>query len=256
MRIRFYSDLHFELESCPEFRDKLPRSGADIVVLAGDTDRGAAGVHWAASTFDCPVIYVLGNHEFYGGDLEHTLVACREAAKSTQVMVLENDTAVIDGVRFLGCTFWTDFASNGSDRIDAAKTKAKLHAPDFHEIAVSGRSLQPEDLIARHGVSRRWLRRELETSFQGPTVVVTHFPAHSVAAHGGHPPGNDFQPFFTPEAPELLVLPVDIWISGHTHWSFEAEVLGTRLVSNQRGFPGIVEPGDPQPLDLDRLIEV
>jgi hypothetical protein len=44
-----------------------PKSDADIVVLAGDVHVGVRGIEWARRSFPlCPVVYVPGNHEFYG----------------------------------------------------------------------------------------------------------------------------------------------------------------------------------------------
>lgn len=64
-KIRVFSDLHLE------FQDWVPPSSdADTVVLAGDIHIGLLGVEWARRTFPlCPVVYVPGNHEFYGGNL-------------------------------------------------------------------------------------------------------------------------------------------------------------------------------------------
>lgn len=61
MRIRVLSDLHREFGHV-----KLPEVAADVVVLAGDIDRGTKGVAWARQAFpDVPVLYVAGNHEHY-----------------------------------------------------------------------------------------------------------------------------------------------------------------------------------------------
>lgn len=46
MRIRALSDLHREFGHVP-----LPEVAADVVVLAGDIDRGARGVAWARMAF-------------------------------------------------------------------------------------------------------------------------------------------------------------------------------------------------------------
>ncbi len=62
MKIRILSDLHLE------FQDWVPpKSDVDIVVLAGDIHVGDHGIDWAPRSFPpTPVIYVPGNHEFYG----------------------------------------------------------------------------------------------------------------------------------------------------------------------------------------------
>ena len=62
MKIQIYSDLHLEFARF----DPAP-SDADVVILAGDIDIKSRGVSWANDTFQCPVIYVCGNHEYYGG---------------------------------------------------------------------------------------------------------------------------------------------------------------------------------------------
>ncbi len=79
MRIHLLSDLHNEFDLFePEVRD------ADVVILAGDINVKTRGVEWAKNTFTCPVLYVPGNHEFYGGHLTRTLEKMR-AASSDQV---------------------------------------------------------------------------------------------------------------------------------------------------------------------------
>src|SRR5690606_18931361 len=98
MRIHLLSDLHNEFELYE------PASvNADVVVLAGDIDVGVKGIKWAREAFDCPVLYVPGNHEFYNGHLVNTLRKMREAS-CERVRVLDRDAVTLGGVRFLGAT--------------------------------------------------------------------------------------------------------------------------------------------------------
>jgi predicted phosphodiesterase len=112
MKIRILSDLHLE------FQDWVPpESDADIVVLAGDIHIGVHGIDWARRSFPLtPVIYVPGNHEFYGGNLQSVTDELYARAKHFGVDVLDGRRLVIGGVRFLGATLWTDFALYGSDQ--------------------------------------------------------------------------------------------------------------------------------------------
>ena len=67
MRIHLLSDLHNEFSPfTPEVLE------TDVVILAGDIDVKTRGVDWAKRAFSGPVLYVPGNHEFYGGHLTHT----------------------------------------------------------------------------------------------------------------------------------------------------------------------------------------
>lgn len=64
MNLSIVSDLHLE------FADFLPATAqADVVILAGDIGLRSNGIDWAAHHFpNQHVIYVAGNHEFYGSD--------------------------------------------------------------------------------------------------------------------------------------------------------------------------------------------
>jgi len=71
MKILILSDLHQEFGS----PFKAPAVDYDVVILAGDIDCPASrAVAWAARPETFPgasaVIYVAGNHEFYGHAME------------------------------------------------------------------------------------------------------------------------------------------------------------------------------------------
>lgn len=105
MRIRVLSDLRREFGSVD-----LPPVAADVVVLAGDIDRGIKGVVWARQTFPgIPVLYVAGNHEHYDERVGRLHEKLREAEAGSNVTILENEIFEMGGYRFFGATLWTDF---------------------------------------------------------------------------------------------------------------------------------------------------
>ncbi len=108
MRLWVLSDLHVELTRGWDLPagDAQPR--CDVVVVAGDLiPRAERGVKWLLERIpDRPVIYVPGNHEFYGTDEFRTVEKAREAAAGTNVHVLQNDAVRIGGVTFVGATPW------------------------------------------------------------------------------------------------------------------------------------------------------
>ena len=113
MKLHVLSDIHIEFESFD-----APATDADAVVLAGDIDIGRNGLDWALRQFpDKPVIYVLGNHEYYGKAIPRFTEKLREFAAGTNVHILEQEALSLDGATFLGCTFWTDFELFGDPRI-------------------------------------------------------------------------------------------------------------------------------------------
>src|ERR1700753_122685 len=106
MKIRVFSDVHLE---AAKFRPAAIE--CDAVVLAGDIHPGLKGIEWAKMTFpDQTVIYVPGNHEFYGRRvLLETVEQMKEFSAGTNVTVLYNDTHEVAGQRFVGTTLWTDY---------------------------------------------------------------------------------------------------------------------------------------------------
>jgi len=230
VRIRVYSDIH--LEHAPF---APPANDADVVVLAGDIANGAAGIEWAKATFRTPVLYLAGNHEYYEGEFESVQAAMR-AASVGAVELLDCTQADIGGVRFLGCTLWTDYSLAPESERPAAIEAARKLNPDYQLIRLGSRAFAPEDAIALCNRHRAWLMGALAEPFSGKTVAITHFAPHprSIApAYASH----RANPSFVVDLDEAMGQPA-LWIHGHTHTLFDYRVRRTRVICNPRGYPG------------------
>jgi 3',5'-cyclic AMP phosphodiesterase CpdA len=248
MRLHIYSDLHLEFAPL-----EPPDTRADVVILAGDIHVQTRGIGWAAQAFRRPVIYVPGNHEYYGGHFKNTLAKMRDRASETPVHVLDRDEVVIDGVRFLGTTLWTDFSATGN--LVLAALEARQRMTDYRRIRAAGyRRLRPSDVVEDHRESVSFLRARLAEPFEGKTVVVTHHApsTRSIAAHFRDDTGH-LNAAYVNRLEELLGPPVSLWVHGHTHTSFDYDLLGTRVVCNPRGYI----PYEPNPdFDPGRVVEI
>lgn len=231
MRIHILSDLH------REFAPFMPEMvEADVVILAGDIDLKTKGVEWAGQAFPhIPhVIYTPGNHEFYKGALGHTLNKMRGAAGD--VHVLDMDELIIDQVRFLGATAFTNYRVTGNPA--GAARSAQLSMSDFKQIKTSRfGKVHPVDFIAIADESYAWLKQKLDEPFQGKTIVITHHaPALVCLEHGGTH-GSELDGSYANDWDDLLAGKADVWVYGHTHESVDFDFHGTRIISNQRGYP-------------------
>ncbi|MFT3710933.1 MAG: metallophosphoesterase [Archangium sp.] len=246
MRIRLWSDLHLE------FGPFEPPSleGVDVVVLAGDIDLKGRGIEFAKS-LDRPVVYVAGNHEYYGNAIPRFTDKLREACVGTQVHFLEREAVVIGRTRFLGTTLWTNWKGDGTHSVGVAHAHAVGRMNDYKRIRVSPRfgKLRPNETLRWHFESVAWLKGELESPHEGPTVVVTHhaplLDAVETKDRGTPLHGADAS------ALESMMGRMDAWVFGHTHVAYDAIVSGTRVVSNPRGYVGEFVPGFRPALDLD-----
>ena len=236
MKIQLLSDLHNEFYR-PDNPPEIEQTSADVIVLAGDIDVGLDGVVWAsneAERLGKRILYVAGNHEFYHQDIALLDKMRQVAAKSEWVDLLENDRLVIDGVRILGCTLWTDYQAIGDRKANMEVVQRSLN--DHRMVSYGGRIFLPEDALEIHQKSRAWLEDVLSQPFDGVTVVITHHGPHMLCQHPDFPMGAIGTAFLS-DLSDLVEL-VDVWCFGHTHANVDDKVGKCRLVSNQRGYPG------------------
>jgi hypothetical protein len=233
MKLHVVSDLHAGFGAF-----EPPETDADVLVLAGDVDVGLRGIELAkAWSRGRPVLYVAGNHEFYGEAIPRHLRKMDEATAGSTVHFMENREVEIGGVRFLGCTLWTDFELFGERAASAAAAQAVMN--DFRKIRVEPgyRRLSPGDVMATHHHSLRWLTERLDAPFAGPTVIVTH-AAPGLRSVAPKHRADPVTAAFASDLEWLLDGRAVLWIHGHTHFCCDYTVGGTRVVSNQRGYPG------------------
>jgi predicted phosphodiesterase len=236
-KLQILSDLHNEFYGKFIQIPDIANTDADIIILAGDIDKGTNGVGWAieqSEKLNKPIIYVPGNHEYYGYDIQHNLAEMRWLAEGTEVYVLDNDSITIQGVRILGSTLWTDY------NVDPATSQAKAMSivgqalNDHFLIRYNEAKFSPAHALELHYESLAWLQVELAKEVSTPTVVVTHHGPSIHCQHRDFPLGAISTGFHS--ALEYLVAEADLWIYGHTHSNLDTVVEGTRLVANQYGY--------------------
>jgi hypothetical protein len=238
MKILPLSDLHLEFAPL-----HIPNTDkADVTLLLGDIHKGIRGVQWAANTIESKhIIYVLGNHEYYGGKYPSTLNKIRAEAEkySPNFHVLDNESVVIDDVIFFGCTLWTDFALFGDATIGKLSCYDKLN--DYKHIRLGNddhyRKITPSDTEKWHHRSVDWLRQALfARTPDSKKVICTH--------HAPSPKSLSPQFFSTPTSAAyasnldgfVAYSGAKYWFHGHLHESVNYGLGNTRVISNPRGY--------------------
>lgn len=270
MKIWTLSDLHCEF--APWEPPAIP--DADVCVLAGDIAKGGIqSIEWARYHIGkhMPCVQVFGNHEYYGSSIERESKLGMDYSQNAGVHLLENSSVVLDGVRFLGATMWTDynlFAKGDPGGQMQARATARFGIQDHQSITLRDFSrdrFAPEDAQAFHEASLAWLEGELATEHDGDTVVITHHcpSPQSVATRFQRELlsaafASDLEPLIERYQPSA-------WIHGHTHDSYDYEIGATRVICNPRGYPAekranlqepenaafnpamVIEIGEPRP---------
>ena len=256
MKLQIVSDLHLEFLARDDPARRIqPAADADLLVIAGDIAGQATAIE-VFRAWPVPVVYVLGNHEFYRGEygtLRAQLAALTPAQRGA-VAVLDPGVRVITGndgtrARIVGATLWTDFRLYEPAVSAAAAIAASVKVvTDFAAIRFDGAALRPAQIEAEHFAQRAWLAAQLAEPFDGRTVVVTH---HAPSARSVHPrfQGDPVSAAFASNLEDLMP-GVALWIHGHMHDSSDYRVGGCRVVANPRGYrqPG---RGDFENPDFD-----
>ena len=115
MKIQILSDIHREVIREQGSDWHIPKTDSNIIVLAGDIDVGLEAVQWAideSERLKKSIIMVAGNHEFWGSDITEMRQSMIDLCRGTNVHLLDRHSRVIDGVRFLGTTLWTNYGNN------------------------------------------------------------------------------------------------------------------------------------------------
>ncbi|WP_298173422.1 metallophosphoesterase [Acidithiobacillus sp.] len=233
--VAYASDLHLE------FGNAVPTEGlekADILVLAGDVDMIPEG--WAdllrqlRKVFSGPIVGILGNHEYYNGVFPDDREKFRDAiAHDRQAYLLEKDMVILDGVRFLGATLWTDFASGRQMR------SCQRMMADF-AVIFDGHSgnITPETILKVHQDNIAWLDDQFTNHLHaGPDIVVTH---HAPSYQSQHPrfAGSPISGgFCSNQEHRIQRWKPDVWIHGHVHDPMDYRIGQTRILCNPWGYP-------------------
>ena len=252
MKIHVLSDLHTEFDRLLPF--VASETDADKIVLAGDIGSHTHGLEWAVgqSAFDGKtILYVLGNHEFYGAEYFGIRRQCREfvaalQAKGLPVYLLDDDVLILDGVRFIGSTLWSDYRLFGEEIMPLCMLEAKRGMNDHKLIRYSERGPVDDYVIDKslflpvhaerlHRRAKAFLAEELAKPFGGKTVVITHhLPSRKSVSTRFE---NDVLSGAFASNCDDLVEQADVWIHGHTHTPFDYFLGDCRVVCNPRGYP-------------------
>jgi hypothetical protein len=267
MKIQLLSDLHLEVH--PHFQPQ-PAPGADLLVLAGDIGSYQSGSALADEDFGLPrfsplprseggaawptpVVFVPGNHEYDAQDFDEAHARLRQACERWGIVWLERETLVVAGVRLVGTTLWTDFdalalheGTTATTRLVAMREKA-FRAANFY-LRKTGGTRHGEPFLAapmreQALVCQDWLQATLDTPFDGPTVVITHFAPslRSADPRYGLVPGT--AGFCN--ALDGMFAQVQLWLHGHLHAPSDYRVRGQhadgkpwecRVVANPLGY--------------------
>ena len=256
MNIQLLSDLH--LETHPHFVPEFA-PGADVLILAGDIGSYQEGSMLVTqddhnfglarfspradlAAWPVPVFFVPGNHEYDGMPFEEAHTRLQETCERLQITWLHRRVKVMNGVRLIGCTLWSDFEAlvplQGLLTQQLKAREKAERAADFYlrktGTTLDGKPFLSDKVRAQAQADQAWLTQALSEPFEGVTVVVTHFAPSLKSAdprYGLTPGTAGFC-----NALDHLLPKANLWLHGHLHCAHDYVHAGCRVVANPLGY--------------------
>lgn len=261
MQIRPFNDIHldFDLDKKQTLSKlwepvALPNDKETTLILAGDIWHSLKFLEFKNFSWFAHVskrfkyvIFVLGNHDLWGGNLTLDYPKIRKellAQKLNNVYLLQNDVLDLDGVRFVGATLWTNF-NNGNPIV----MQSSMNDKEYHWIKIGSlyKKLKPHDIYDAHIKSKNFIFTHAKKDMSVNKVVVI---SHHAPSYQSIPPEyknqaqyyNNFV-YFSDLDEQIYDSQIDYWFHGHTHNPIQYKIGETTVVNNARGYNGLQETG-------------
>lgn len=297
MKIALGSDIHLEFGPITLNNDE----GAEVLVLAGDicvakhfVDGKPTYLQHLAKEYrqffdhvtrEFPhVVYVMGNHEHYSGDVAHSYNILKFHLNYENLHILEKECWKHQGHTFIGGTLWTDMDQENG----VAMSYCQNAMNDFREVLNSNRMVvrqvpvyeknplwtpdgqnggqytkNPDGSLINVGYKSkeepaRWTPEDSVVDHKKMLAYVDHVTRDpgSYIVVGHHCPselsvadvykGNLLNAAFRSRLDDFVEArpQIKLWLHGHTHYNFNYWIGETRVVCNPRGYVGHEEMAD------------
>ena len=228
MNLQIVSDLHFEAQKDGgrALLSRIYSKTTDVLVIAGDLDDSyhiTDSIRIVCEKFKkALVIFVPGNHDFYGADIRRMLDKfSRLEQRVSNYRCLYNSSLLVSDRRFIGRTLW--FPRTEETQLN------KFNLNDFYYI----KNFE-NDVHVHNTAAIAFLQRaKLMYSY----VITHHLPTQRSI------PGKDRDKktnvFYVNSLDDLIFLRKPFcWIHGHIHESFDYMYYRTRVICNPFGYTG------------------
>jgi predicted phosphodiesterase len=247
MQIHLLSDLHTEFRDRElKWMKKLARPCIDLAILAGDIanwrDRDSVKLLFQEiSKLGKEVLYIPGNHEFYGTSPTDAIRLVNEIKDEggcpDNLTVQTAPFAVYNfgdkkKQRVIGGTMWfgKGEVSNFASPDTGLMVKSGKQFSDFYWI---------KDLAPWVYEQNDFFTHMAESTIGPGDIVVTHHLPSYVCVDDEYRPFVSTNAFFVHEMGDVIEdRKPSFWMHGHTHSPVDHTLGSTRILANPYGYPG------------------
>lgn len=251
MKFELISDLHLTQNTI--FYDDFFDAKSEILVLAGDI----CEYHEIPKYYEFfekisknwkTILYVLGNHEFYFGQIDKVANIIRNHLKELKnIIILDNESVNINNIQFVGSTLWASMF-NG---YHVCMNECELRINDFKCISSKYPSIKLDgiEILTLFYDHSRFIRNLVDNSLADKIVVITHFAPSLQSIHPRFAI-DTLRGYFASDIEDIIEYnnKVKVWCHGHTHDNFDYMINQCRVVCNPLGYEN--KPYYPQLINV------
>lgn len=253
--LRLFSDMHLDMYVSKKFKpenlwypEPLPEDKDTVLVLAGDiwhakkpfSFNNFSWMKEVSSRFKY-VFVVLGNHDFWSGQYPKEYANFNRYVKESglvNVFLLQNTQIVMGKYKFLGTTFWVNYANN-PEFMDKAREYSDYRYIRYEDPRYRGvfKKLVPKNIVEAHNRDRNYIFENAKKDYPEQNLwIITHHPPSFALVDD--PALTEF--FASVSATDyddwIKNSDIDVWMHGHNHQSGEAVVGNTKIIANTVGY--------------------
>ncbi|MDO8953883.1 MAG: metallophosphoesterase [Gammaproteobacteria bacterium] len=238
MILTWLTDIHLNflgIKDRNNFYQEIIKSNSDAILISGDIAEAPSVVELLnemAKTIQKPIYFVLGNHDYYRGQINEVRAAMLELCKTNPLLhwlPAYESISIADDVTLLGQDGWADGRygdyTNSRVRINDSQL---IH--DLFEKKIVSKYLLLEKMQELADTDAQQLKQSIQQSISqyNPTriIVLTHIPPFKEAClHEGEISNDEWLPYFATKATGDVLLEIAskhssvkfLVLCGHTH---------------------------------------
>lgn len=263
MKAIWITDVHFEFldrTAILDFLQTIRQENPNVLLVGGDIGQASSIVSYLRemeTRMECPIYFVLGNHDYYKGSIYSVRLAVNELVSTSRSLYWLNQAGVVclsEDTALIGHDSWCDGRLGDFHGSSVVLNDFKL----IEELVgvTSGKLL---DVLNKLGdEAAEYFKEILPQALQKHhhIIVLTHVPPFTEAAwYNGRYCDDEWLPFFACQAvgdvlKKTMMQNPDRTMTvlcGHTHSSGESEIL-----PNLHVFTGGANYGKPR---IQRTLE-
>jgi predicted phosphohydrolase len=251
MKIQIISDIHLEfydnssyfidIINNPKYKSENIDNGIDkdidILILAGDIGNPLSNIFdefikYVANIYKT-VLYITGNHEYYNNSIENIDVILEEKlAKYNNVYFLNNKVKIIEGIKFIGSTLWSNTLGNKYEINDTKKIKKNnklINSSDIDKMFFNNYKFIKDNVN----------NNENNNDIKHIIIITHHLPSYKCIDEKYK--YSNYTSWFASNCEEIMNMELNTkikyWFCGHTHSNVNITINSTQIIANPIGYP-------------------